>query len=231
MAAALAGCGATTYFAGRTLPPSGLTNRVLIAIQNPSSTTKGALQFVDAFYDIRHSYNDKIPLFSISGYSGALPITIQNMPEEQAGAIYGSGDGSFTLVNYAQEKTGTSLTPSNGPSSSVFVTRNQQYVFAASQQAHVLSIQDRTGTGGTYSLGLPGIYRVSVNPGGSMALAFVQNSNYIYYPRKLSAGQTVAYAGGPGNWPPGCGGLRTADRARLVPLSGSGPQLGQSARV
>ncbi len=202
VAAALAGCGTTTYFAGRTLPPSGLTNRVLIAIQNTSSTTKGALQFVDAFYDIRHSYNDKIPLFSISGYSGALPITIQNMPEEQAGAIYGSGDGSFTLVNYAQEKTGTSLTPSNGPSSSVFVTRNQQYVFAASQQAHVLSIQDRTGTGGTYSLGLPGIYRVSVNPGGSMALAFVQNSNYIYYPRKLSAGQTVAYAGGPGNWPP-----------------------------
>jgi hypothetical protein len=201
VAVALAGCGTTTYFAGRTLPPSGLTNRVLIAIQNTSSTTKGALQFVDAFYDIRHSYNDKIPLFSIAGYSGALPISIQNMPEEQTGAVYGSGDGSFLLINYAQEKTGTTLSPSNGPSSSIFVTRNQQYVFAASQQAHVLSIQDKTGTGGTYSLGLPGIYRVSVNPGGSMALAFVQNSNYIYYPRKLSAGETVAYAGGQANWP------------------------------
>ena len=33
----LAGCGTTTYFAGRALPPSGLTNRVLIAIQNPSA--------------------------------------------------------------------------------------------------------------------------------------------------------------------------------------------------
>ena len=32
----LAGCGTTTYFAGRTLPPSGLPNRVLIAVQNPS---------------------------------------------------------------------------------------------------------------------------------------------------------------------------------------------------
>jgi hypothetical protein len=201
VAVALAGCGTTTYFAGRTLPPSGLTNRVLIAIQNPSSTTRGALQFVDAYYDIRHSYNNKIPIFTISGYSGALPITIQNMPEEEAGAVYGSADGSFQLINYAQEKIGTAITPANGPSSSVFVTRNQQYVFAASQQGHVLSIQDRTGTGGVYSLGLPGIYRVSVNPGGSAALAFVQNSNYVYYPRKLSAGETVAYGGGQANWP------------------------------
>ena len=53
VAAALAGCGTTTYFAGRTLPPSGLANRVLIAIQNPSPLTQGALQIVDAYYDIR----------------------------------------------------------------------------------------------------------------------------------------------------------------------------------
>ena len=51
----------------------------------------GALTFVDAFYDIRFSYNQKIPGFSISGYSGQLPVTIQNMPEEQLGAVYGSG--------------------------------------------------------------------------------------------------------------------------------------------
>ena len=38
-----------------TLPPSGLTNRVLIAIQNPSAFTKGALQIVDAYYDIRYA--------------------------------------------------------------------------------------------------------------------------------------------------------------------------------
>ena len=93
VATALAGCGTTTYFAGRSLPPSGLANRVLIAIQNPSAFTKGALQFVDAYYDIRSSYNDKVGGFSISGYSGALPVTIQNMPEEQYGAVYGSGDG------------------------------------------------------------------------------------------------------------------------------------------
>src|ERR1035438_5970724 len=37
--------------------------------------------------------------------------------------------------------------------------------------------------------------------GGSVALAFAQNSNYAYYPRKLTAAQSTAYAGGPGNWP------------------------------
>jgi hypothetical protein len=200
VAAALAGCGTTTYFAGRVLPPSGLTNRVLIAIQNPSAFTRGALQIVDAFYDVRFSYDDKKGSFSISGYSGALPVTIQNMPEEQIGAVYGSGDGSFTLINYAKESTSGQVSGLNGLSSSVFISRNQSYAFAASQASHVLTVVNRL-TGGSYPLSLPGVYRVSVNPGGSVALAFVQNSNYVYYPQQLTAAQTLAYSGGPGTWP------------------------------
>ncbi len=198
----LAGCGTTTYCAGRTLPPSGLTNRVMIAIQNPSSFTKGDLQIVDAYYDVRFSFDDKTGSFSISGYSGALPTTIQNMPEEQAGAVYGSGDGTFTLINYAKENTGGAQSGLNGASSSIFVTRNEGYVFAASQTSHVLTVLDHT-NGGTYSLSLPGIYRVSVNPGGSAAMAFVQNSDYAYYPQKLTSAQTLAYSGGPTTWPLG----------------------------
>lgn len=80
IAAVVAGCGGTTYFAGRNLPPSGLTTRVLIAIQNPSPLTKGALQIVDAYYDTRYKFNNPRVTYSISGYSGALPISIQNMP-------------------------------------------------------------------------------------------------------------------------------------------------------
>jgi len=199
-AAVLAGCGGTTYFAGRNLPPSGLTNRVLIAIQNPSAFAKGALQFVDAYYDIRSGYNDKPASFSISGYSGALPITIQNMPEEQLGSVYGFGDGSFNPISYAKETSNGSTSGLNGLSSSIFVTRNQSYVFAASQQSRVFTVVDHVNNG-NYSLSLPGVYRVSVNPGGSMALAFVQNSNYAYYPLKLSSAQTVSYSGGPATWP------------------------------
>ncbi len=200
LATALAGCGTTTYFAGRTLPPSGLANRVLIAIQNPSAFTKGAIVFVDAYYDIRFSYNDKTQGFSISGYAGSLPLTIQNMPEEQLGAVYGAGDGSLTLINYAKESTQGSVSGLNGLSSSVFTTRNQLYTFAANQSAHVLTVVDKI-SGGSYPLSLPGVYRVSVNAGGSAALAFVQNSNYVYYPVKLTAAQTTAYSGGSNTWP------------------------------
>lgn len=198
----MAGCGGTTYFAGRNLPPSGLTNRVLIAIQNPGALAKGALQFVDAYYDIRDGFNGKPGSYSISGFSGALPVSIQNMPEEQVGYVYGSGDGSLTPASYAKETAGAAVAGLNGLSSSIFITRSQSFVFAASQSAHVLTVVDHT-NGASYALSLPGIYRVSVNPGGSMALAFVQNSNYVYYPRKLSAAQTTSYSGGPATWPLG----------------------------
>jgi hypothetical protein len=200
IAAILSGCGETTYFAGRPLPPSGLINRVMIAVQNPSAFTKGALTIVDAYYDIRSSYNGKTPSFSISGFSGSLPVSIQNMPEEQLGAVYGSGDGSLTYINYSKETTAGSQSGLNGASASVFTTRSQAYAFAASQASHVLTVVDKA-TGASYSLSLPGVYRVSVNPGGTVAMAFVQNSNYVYYPVKLTANQTITFSGGPNNWP------------------------------
>ncbi len=200
VAIGLAGCGSTTYFGGRVLPPSGLSYRVLIAIQNPSILTKGTLQIVDAYYDIRSGRTGQPASFSLSGYGGALPISIQSMPEEQVGAVYGSGDGTFTLANYQTEKTTGPVAGLNGLSSSIFMTRSGEYVFAASQASHVLTVVNRA-NGSSYPLSLPGVYRVSVNPGGTMALAFVQNSNYAYYPRQLTSAQTISYSGGPSTWP------------------------------
>lgn len=200
VAAVLAGCGKTTYFAGRPLPPSRLINRVLIAVQNPSPFSKGALEIVDGYYDIRNSYDGKTPSFSISGFSGALPVSIQNMPEEELGAVYGAGDGSLTYVNYAKESTGGTQSGLNGVSSSVFTTRNQIYTFAASQASHVVTVVDKS-TGSSIPLSLPGVYRVSVNPGGTVAVAFVQNSDFIYFTRNLSSAETTRYSGGPSTWP------------------------------
>jgi hypothetical protein len=194
VAASLAGCGGTTYFAGRNLPPSGLTNRVLISIQNPGALAKGLMEFVDAYYDRRAGFKGTPAGYSISGYSGALPVTIQNMPEEQLGVVYGAGDGSYVPVKYGTEATNGSTSGLTGLSSSIFITRNQSYIFAASQSAHYLTVIDRV-LNASITLSLPGVYRVSVNPGGSMALAFVQNSNYAYYPVKLSSAQTTNYSG------------------------------------
>ena len=172
----------------------------MIAVQNPSALAKGSLQIVDAYYDIRSSYNGKTPSFSISGYSGALPVSIQNMPEELLGAVYGSGDGSLTYINYSKENTAGAQSGLNGASASVFTTRNQAFAFAANQQTHVFTVVDKA-SGADIALSVPGVYRVSVNPGGTIALAFVQNSNYAYYPIKLTANQTVNFSGGPSTWP------------------------------
>ena len=73
----------------------------------------------------------------------------------------------------------------SGLSSSIFITRNQNYFLppAGSPTCSRSSIRP---SGRSFRLACPGMYRVSVNPGGSMALAFVQNSNYVYYPRQLT---------------------------------------------
>lgn len=200
VAVVLAGCGTTSYFGGRQLPPSKLVNRVMIAIQNPSVLSKGALQIVDAFYDERSGYAGTPGAFTVAGYSGNLPISIQNMPEEQRGAIYSSGDGSLALVDYQGEKVLTNMTSLPGLSSSIFLTRSQQFVFAANQNAHVFTIASPASKG-VLELGLPGVYRVSVNPGGTAVFAFVQNSNYFYYPRQLTNAQSLTFSGGPATWP------------------------------
>ena len=43
-------------------------NRVLIAVQNPGALTKGTLEIVDAYYDIRHSFNNSVASFAIARY-------------------------------------------------------------------------------------------------------------------------------------------------------------------
>jgi hypothetical protein len=123
------------------------------------------------------------------------------MPEEQFGAVYNSGDGTFSFVNYARESGGgNAVGLGNVSSSSVFVTRNEQWVFAANLVSHVLTLANQVSTHAV-TLGLPDIYRVSVNPGGSAVLAFAQNSNYVYYPRQLTGSQSIAYSGGAPTWP------------------------------
>ncbi len=205
VAIVVAGCGSTTYFAGRTLPPSGLRNRVLITIQNPSSSSTGTAQFVDAYYDIRYVYNSNNtgPAFTISGFSGSEPTTIQNMPEELFGAIYNSLSGTLSLINYAKESSGGAVGGLSGLYSSVFITPNELYTFGTSQTSNTLTVVDKSGSTTTsYTLAAPvKLYRVSVNSGGSVALIFAQNSNNVYYPRKLTAAQTTAYSGGPTTWP------------------------------
>jgi len=179
----ISSCGKNFFFAGRSLPPSGVLNRVLVAEENPSALATGALPFMDAYYDIRHAYNASSGQLEINGYSGKLPLTIQNMPEQQTGAVYGEGDGSLALISYAQEKVNGTISVPGGLSSStegvpyngIFISRDLGYVYAANPANHVISIANRVG-GTSLALNLPNAYGISVNPGGTIALVFVQNA-------------------------------------------------------
>lgn len=176
----LLGClGQRSYFAGRPVPPSRILQRVLVAIQNPSPITQGALQILDARYDIRNSENGKIPNFFIGGYSGALPSNIQNYPEETTGYVYNAGSGQIAVIDYSTEKQTSAITSLPGFSNSSFVAKDGSYVFAANQASQFLTVQDSR-AGRVVALNLPNIYKVSVNPSGTVVLAFVQNSNYAY---------------------------------------------------
>ena len=132
---------------------------------------------------------------------GALPITIQNMPEEQVGAVYATGRRQFR-PNRLPERKGAweASTDCMAIRRAFSLLEIRTYAFAASQSSNVFTVVNQGG-GTSTALSLPGVYRVSVNLGGSVALAFVQNSNYAYYPRQLSAAQTIAYSGGPATWP------------------------------
>lgn len=200
VATALAGCGSTTYFAGRTLPPSGLTKRVLVAIQNPSAMSKGALEIMDAYYDRRSGYSGTPYSYSISGYGGALPLSIQSLPEEQFALVNSANGGTVSQISYSQEKVTGTVSGVSGTSDSIFITRSGGFVFAANLQSQILTVVNET-TSASYTLSLPNVYRVSVNPGGSAVLAFVKDSNYVYYARQLTASQTLAFSGGSSTWP------------------------------
>ncbi len=58
------------------------------------------------------------------------------MPEEQEGAVYGSGDGSFTLIDYATENAAKgTVSGVDGLSSSIFISRSLSYVVAANESS------------------------------------------------------------------------------------------------
>ena len=188
--------------------PSGETNRVMIAVQNATGIiqTVGtqalvpalSMQFVDAQTDTpSNNTNNGANLF-ISGWSAAMPASIQNFPVEQMGGVY-SEDGSFTLINYNTEAVATNgkISGLAGPSSGILIAPGFRYVFAANQRGGALTVIDRT-LNTSVSLNLPGVNHVYVNPGGTIALAFSQNSNSVYYVHEMTGS---SYSGGPTTWP------------------------------
>jgi len=172
-------------FAGRPIPPSQLANRVLVAIQNPSGLSGGELEILDAKNDLRHNIQNTTLQWVINGYSASLPISIQSFPDELAGYVYASGDGSFTKVNYSTEAGAGSAASEPGKSASIMIDGLFQNVYSAQESNGYVTVYNES-TSQLYALNLPNAYVVATNTSGTIALAMVRNSNSLYRIIKLS---------------------------------------------
>jgi hypothetical protein len=191
----LSSCGQQLYkfpqfnFAGRPVPPSLLAQRVMVGITLNGSS--GSLQILDALRDIRNNLENTKPSFSISGFSGAFPSQIISYPAETTGYVYSNTDGSIAIINYGKESSAGSAIGSTavGPLSSFAIPSSDIAVYLASESRGQLIVYDNA-KGAAYALNLPNVFKVSINPAATIALAMTRNSNQLYRVVKLNSNQT-----------------------------------------
>ena len=176
-------------FADRPIPPSKLANRVLVAIANPSALASGKLQILDAYRDIRNNIQNTVVEFDVSGFAANRPNYIENFPVESRGYVYGSGDGSFNLINYGTEQ-GTGAVPNMPPhSDSITATEDFFHIYAATTALGIVTVNDTQQ--GVYILNIPGVSKIVANPANTVVLALVTNANTVYRIVKLNSGQAA----------------------------------------
>lgn len=169
-------------FAGRPIPPSKMLQRVL-ATYTEGGTTGGA-QILDGLRDLRGNIQNTKTSFPISGFSAPEPTEILNFPEQTHGYVLSQTDGSLIGINYSTEASaGTAAKFTAEPASVGAADDGSIFVAASSVNSQVYV----SSGGGTYALNLPNVYRVAVNPGVSIILAMVRNSNTLYRIVKLPA--------------------------------------------
>ncbi len=195
---ALSGCGIVVLYkvpvvtySGRPVPPSGLIERVMAAYT--ANGTSGGLEILDGLRDLRGNLENTIPEWKISGYSEANPISIINFPEETDGYVLSYNDGNLTQINYSKESSvGTVLNAGASAPSAAAAPLGTMFA-GADEQAGLLIFN----TGGvTYDLNLPGVDKVVINPGASVVMAMVENSNTLYRIVKIPAVSVPVYPPG-----------------------------------
>ena len=186
---ALSGCGVVVLYktpeytySGRPVPPSKLLERVLVAFS--ATGTSGGLQILDGLRDLRGNVQNTTKSYSISGYSEAQPVSILNFPEETTGYVLSYNDGNLVDINYSKETASGTVTNFGAQPASAAASPLGLAFAGAAQQAGQLVFYTN---GTSYLLNLPGVNKVVINPGFSVVLAMVQNSNTLYRIVKLPA--------------------------------------------
>ncbi len=189
---ALSGCGVVVLYktpefgyAGRPVPPSQMLQRVLVAFSaTGGSTGSGGLEILDGLRDLRGNVQNTTKSFAISGYSEAEPISILNFPEQTTGYALSYNDGNLIDINYSKETaSGTVTSFGPQPASAAASPLGLAFAGAAQQTGQLVFLTNGT----SYLLNLPGVNKVVIDPGFSVVLAMVQNSNTLYRIVKLPA--------------------------------------------
>ncbi len=186
----LTGCGARPYkttvnqFAGRPVPPSQLTQRVMVAVSQTGAAS-GQLELLDAKRDIRSNVFTANSTFTISAFSGNA-LQIISYPEQTRGFVY-SSDGSVQTINYSTEASLGTTATSAGIASSFFVPEDTQGVYTAVERTgnFVMSAPASgsatiTSLGASYNFAVPSVYKVVANPAHTVVLLMLRNSNMVY---------------------------------------------------
>ena len=179
---ALSGCGVVVLYktpqypySGRPIPPSKILERVLAAYSATGSS--GGLEILDGLRDLRGNVQNTTKFFTISGYSEPEPISIINFPEQTAGYVLDYQTGTLSAINYSKETaSGTAGQFGSTPPSAAASPLGTAFAGAA-QQAGVIVFST---AGASLQLNLPGVNKVVIDPGFSVVLAMVQNSNTLY---------------------------------------------------
>ena len=197
----LTGCGSRPYkttenqFAGRPVPPSKLTQRVMVAISQ-ASLTGGNLELLDAKRDIRSNVYTANSTFNISAFA-ANAQQIISYPEQLRGFVY-SSDGSVTTINYSTEAALGSTATSPGLASSFFVPQDTQAVYTAVERSGLFVMSapasasaTTTSLNTTYTFPVPSVYKVIASPAHTVVLLMLRNSNSVYRLLQLNSDQTA----------------------------------------
>jgi hypothetical protein len=195
---ALSGCGVKVLYktpeygyAGRPVPPSQLLERVMAAYT--ANGSQGGLEILDGLRDLRGNVQNTIKSFSISGYSDGEPINIINYPEQTTGYVLGYTSGNLTAINYSKESSIGAVTQYGAESPSAAASPLGTYFAGAEEQAGILSV---TSGGTTYSLNLPNVNKVAIDPGSGVILAMTRNTDDLYRVIKLPATSNPVYPPG-----------------------------------
>ena len=93
---------------------------------------------------------------------------------------------TITVVNYGTETAGNAAATLNSPTNSFSNAPDFVRLYSAQEETGQLLLNDANLGSQTFLLNLPNVYQVATNPGDTVALAMVRNSNSLYRIVKLN---------------------------------------------